>query len=332
MAIVIIRLVTIPMASRAGVGVGTASVLVEVICLDWSEMSVVSSRSSAGHKGRKITEIDLDVKRSIVPSDLVVSPPAPPLASVAPSDAAAVCALTKRVTVSIKAARVLKVAQGRRNVSAVTLRVSKNALNNLMDIDDALLVQARQDTDQWFGSSRVSNVDEFFRSSTATDRAAGIVARLSLDVSRSSRAGGPAFSATQGEDIDVVLSLVGIRFLRQHVDVLWRFVSSKPSGGCFTREVHSLPVSDDDDHEDVSIHGPTPEERETMFTELFGRLDCERRIIDNRLRELDALTDILEDGHDTSDISVLESVSDKLDAILRGTPAPSCRQDISCCS
>lgn len=286
-------------------------------------------------KGPRV-DLDLDSKHVVSHTDLRVLSPTPHPTTTAPSasaftgDSTVVCALSSRLSVCMKGVRVLKFAEGRRNVSSLTLRVSRNALNNLMDVDDALLTQARRETDDWFGPgnsvARVANVDEFFRASTATDRSAGIVAKFSLDVSRSSRA--PAFSAVEGDDVDVVLQLVGIRFLRQHVDVLWRFVSSTASEGPFAHEVRSLPVSEDE--ADEAILGPTPEEREAMFTELFARIEAERSLTDTRLRELDSLADSLEDGRDACDAHILETVSERLDGIMAA--GLSCRQDTSYCS
>lgn len=279
-----------------------------------------TGKSGSGSGRGPRLDINLDTKHAVRASDLIVLPPTQhPSASSATSssDSTVVCTLTVRVHVSIKGVRVMRFSEGRRNVSSLTLRVSRNALHNLMDIDDALLAQARKDTDEWFGTgnsvARVANVDEFFRSSTATDRTTGIVAKLSLDVSRSSRA--PPFSAREGEDVNIVLQLVGIRFLRQHVDVLWRFVSAVPSDGPFALEAHSLPASDDDVVDTARV-GPTPEEREAMFTDLFERIDVERTITDARLRDLDSLADLLEDGRDASDDGILEAISDRLDLLL----------------
>lgn len=126
--------------------------------------------------------------------------------------------------------------------------------------------------------------------------------------------------------MDIVLQLVGLRFLKQHVDVLWRFVSALPSEGPFA----SVPiVSEDEEEEDSLIVGPTPEERESMFTELFARIDAERLITDGRLRDLDALADALEDGHDAGDAQILETTSERLDVLTAA--GPSCRSDTSCC-
>lgn len=280
-------------------------------------------------KGPRV-DLNLDSKHVVNPVDLRVLSPTTAQSTSANSDSTVVCALTTRVTVNMKGVRVLRFVEGRRNVSSLTLRVSRNALNNLMDVDDELLKQARRQTDEWFGAgnsaARVANVDEFFRASTATDRSAGIVAKISLDVSRSSRA--PPFSASEGDDVDIVLQLLGIRFLRQHVDVLWRFVSTTPSEGPFAHEVRSLPVSDDED--DAAIMGPTPEEREAMFAELFARIELERGVTDARLRELDSLADSLEDGRDNCDASILETVSERLDLVM--AEGRSYRQDTSCCS
>lgn len=267
-------------------------------------------------------DLDLDARRVVSPEDVRMLPPT---ATPAVGDATVVCTLFGRVTASMRGVNVVRCVDGRRNVSSLTLKVSRNALGNLMDVDEALLVQARRDTDAWF--ARVASVDEFFRASTATDRGANgelsLVAKISLDVS--SRASTrPAFSAQEGENIDIVLQLVGLRFLKQHVDVLWRFVSSTPSQGPFA----SVPIVSDDEEEDSLIVGPTPEERETMFTELFARIDVERAFTDGRLRELDALADALEDGHDAGDARILETACERLDTFTAA--GQSCRQDTSC--
>lgn len=275
-------------------------------------------------------ELDLDVKHAVAVADLSMLPPSTtPLVG----EATVVCTLAGRVTVAMKGVHVLKFVDGRRNVSSLTLRVSRNALGNLMDVDDSLLTQARQDTDEWF--ARVTNVDEFFRASTATDRTAGLslVAKMSLDVSRSSRQSSPPFSAREGDDIDLVLQLVGLRFLKQHVDVLWRFVSAAPSRG---PPVGVQVASDDEREPETEAEaeppppaGPTPEERERMFAELFARIDADRTVTDLRLRELDALADALEDGHDDDgDLRVLQTVSERLDVMA---VAASCTPDIACC-
>lgn len=288
-------------------------------------MSVASSRTSIS-KPKKTIEVDLELKDSVTAHDFAVTVPISVPSASSPVDSNAICNLSKRVTCVMRGVRILKVTQGRRNVSSLTLRVSRTALGNLMDIDEALLAQARKDSDEWFGAARGTNVDEFFRPSTATDRTSGIVAKLSLDVSRSSRA--PTFSASEGENIDIVLLLVGIRFLRQHVDLLWRFVSSTVSDGPFAKEIRSLPVTDDDD--DVSMHGPSPEERENMFTDLFGRIEAERIVADNRLRDFDALADALEDGRDASDARILETVSEKFEIMMAA--ALPYKPDTSYCS
>lgn len=291
-------------------------------------MSVSSSRAPHASSKKRASEIDLDAKRSVNATDLIVSPPTPSPTPASPADLTAVCSITKRINVSIKGARVLKVGPGRRNVSTLTLRVSRNALENMMDIDEALLAQARTETEDWFGAARIANVDEFFRASTATDRAAGIVAKLSLDVSRSSRS--PVFAAPEGSHVDILLQLVGIRFLRQHVDVLWRFVSSTSALGSFVKEIRSLPVSDEENDDNLLL-GPTPEEREKMFIDLLARIDAERNLTDNRSRDLDALADDLEDGRDSCDARILETVADRLDVMML-VVVPTCRPDTSCCS
>lgn len=289
-------------------------------------MLIMSASSvSGGNRKEKLrAAIDFDCRHIVIASDLVLTPPVS--SSLATGvDSTVVCTLAVKVLVSMRGVRVLRTAEGRRHVTSLTLRVSRNALKNLMDVDDALLSQARREGEAWFG--RVNNIDEFFRASTATDRTSGIVAKLSLDGSRSSRA--PPFSAKEGDDLDMVLQLVGIRFLKQHVDVLWRFVSATVSKGPFAGELRSLPATDDEE-EDLQVVGPTPEERQDMFTELFRRIEAERGLVDGRLRELDLLADGLEDGHDSGDAHILETVTERLDIMMAA--ALSCRPDTSCCS
>lgn len=276
------------------------------------------SGSGSGSNG-KHTELLFDSKHVVIPAAIrLLGPAATTTTSGLTSDATVVCNLSSKTFVTILGARVLRFVGGRRNVASLSLKVSRSALANLMDVDDAVLHQARTESDAWFGAgnsvARVANVDEFFRASTATDRVAGVVAKLSLDVARSSRA--PAFVADEGADIDITLQLVGMRFLRQHVDVLWRLVSTSPSKGPFLPDnLVSRPNSDDE--EDAIILGPTPEERDAMFVDMLSRLDMDRMATDQRLRELDALADLLEDGRDGGDIGILETVSERLDAITQ---------------
>lgn len=286
------------------------------------------SSVSGGKRSKARAAIDFDGEHIVLQSDLVLSPPvSSALTTGASAESSVVCTLPCKLLVSMKGTRVLRFAEGRRHVSSLTLRVSQNALKNLMEVDDTLLSQARKQGDDWFGASRVNNVDEFFRASTATDRSSGIVAKLSLDGSRSSRA--PPFSAKEGDDVDVLLQIVGMRFLRQHVDVLWRFVSATPSKGPFAGQTRSLQATDEED-EDTLVIGPTPEERQEMFNDLFRRIEAERCLVDARLRELDSLADGLEDGHDSGDACILEIAANRLDVMMAAVP--SCTQDTSCCS
>lgn len=268
----------------------------------------------------------------------------PPSSTPLVGEATVVCTLASRVHVTMRGVRVVRIVDGRRNVSSLTLGVSRTALGNLMDVDDTLLAQARRDTDEWF--ARVANVDEFFRASTAAERAGpgtaglSLVAKVSLDVSRSSRQTSPPITAKQGDDIDIVLQLMGLRFLKQHVDVLWRFVSSSPAAGGPSAPAPLPGASspsgielqwarkDEIEAADSTGRQSTLEEREAMFCDLFERIDAERAITDARLQELDDLADTLEDGHDAGELQVIQTVSERLDVMAAG---PSCRPGISCC-
>lgn len=325
-AIVIIRCVIMPIASLTGV----ASVRLSLICIVLLQHPMsVSSSTRVPHGKKRAVEVDLDAKHSVRPEELTVVPPAPvPSSSVPVGDSTAICALAKRVNVCLAGVRVLKAVQGRRSVTTLTLSASRTALVNLMDIDEALLAQARTRTDEWFGSARISNVDEFFRASTATDRMSGVVAKFSLDVSRSGRS--PPLVAHEGDLLDVTLQLVGIRFLRQHVDVLWRFVSSTPSSASTASTADDR--DRDRDEEDAISVGPTPEERERMFVDLISRIDAERNVAEIRCRELDGLADALEDGQDSLDAAVLERVSERLDVMTMQVAGQTCTPDTSCCS
>lgn len=270
-------------------------------------------------KAARVPKLDLsfEAKNAVEASAVRLLGPTQTTSAALASEASVVCPLSGKVLVTMKGVRVQRFAEGRRNVATLTLRVSRNALSNLMDVDDAMLTQARMEADDWFGSgnsvARVANVDEFFRASTATcrtDRVAGMVAKLSLDVSRSSRA--PAFTAAEGSDVDLTLQLVGMRFLRQHVDVLWRLVGCSQSEGPFLNEAAASRPDSDDGEEDT---GPTPEERDAMFVDMLTRLDLDRSATDERLRELDALADLLEDGRDGGDVNTLEIVSERLDVL-----------------
>lgn len=293
-----------------------------------SDSASMSSQSTTSRKAKtpRVLKLDLlfESKHAVTQTALRLLGPAPSTTPGLAADASVMCLLSNKVFVTMKGVRVQRFVEGRRNVASLTLRVSRTAVSNLMDVDDALLNQARAQADAWFGAgngvARVANVDEFFRASTATDRAAGVVAKLSLDVARSSRGAAPPFSAVEGSDIDLTLQLVGLRFLRQHVDVLWRLVIATPSEGPFLPEPLSCRPVSDDEEEDPTLLGPTPEERDAMFVDLLARLDADRTSTDNRLRELDALADLLEDGRDGGDISILETVSDRLDALSTTPP------------
>lgn len=264
--------------------------------------------------------INMSIKHALghktVASSLVLMPPvAQNTTSGHGTDGSVICNLHTPVSFSINGVRVKSFKEGRRNVSSLTICASKTMLNNLMDLDNIFLDQARRDANEWFGTSnsisRIASVDEFFRASTATDRDDGVVAKFSMDFSRVGKA--PPFTWAQGDDIDINLQLVGLRFLRQHVDITWRLVSAVKSDGPFVHNgVRSENVSDE---EDVDILGPTPEERDKMFCELFTRINLDRSKTDTRLRDLDSLTDSLEDGRDAGDTRILEVIADRFEAM-----------------
>lgn len=280
----------------------------------------ITSSQSINTNTNTNTNINMNTKLALrqtgVSATLLLMPPvAQNSTSSHGTDGSVICNLQTPLSFSIKNVRVKSFKEGRRNVSSLTICASKVVLNNLMDLDSIFLDQAKKDANDWFGTSnsvsRIASVDEFFRASTATDRDDGVVAKFSMDFSRGAKA--PPFNWVQGDDIDIVMQLVGLRFLRQHVDLTWRLVAATKSDGPFIQ--HGVRSDSGSDDEDVDILGPTPEERDEMFCELFSRINSDRSKTDARLRDLDSLTDSLEDGRDAGDAKILEVIRDRYEAM-----------------
>lgn len=276
-------------------------------------------------------DVDLDMKCGVGESVVDASARHVKAFRVLPPAAAAhaamvdtmVCPLAGRVHVILRSARIIRIADGRRGVFTLTLRASRNAHANLMDVDDAMLTQIRASANEWFAGIRTASVDEFFRASTATDRTEGIVARMSLEAGSAELLDA---NARVGEDVDATLQLVGMRFLRQHIDILWRLVAVARSTSGKTPAFFELFDEDEyednyEDDNDPAVLGPTPDERDAMFVDLSAKLDVQRIATDARLRELDALADKLEVGREAGDNIVLDAVFERLACIHSGTQA-----------
>lgn len=145
--------------------------------------------------------IDLDAKPSPVPSDLLLvnstSSSGPFIQSTV------VCETWGLVLVKVKG-HLLS-----RTKSGLVMLVSVNATANLQDIDEILTNQA---------CPSIPNLKDILRPSCEIDKMHGMVARLKLDSYG-------FFDGKNGDYVDLVLQLVGVRFSQKHVDVLWRMWS-----------------------------------------------------------------------------------------------------------
>jgi hypothetical protein len=278
--------------------------LADRIVVDMTEMTMPPT---------KTVEIDIEAQSDGIGLDMASLKLSAPRTM--PSDKDDVC-MAKAVVMPAKAVlklrvrnlKVARIVDGR--IPTLLARVGRPVRDFLMALDSRVVATTKENNAAWFLHQMDADlVEDYYRSSTVTDAAHGVLARFVLDSTPI-----PPHLLSPCNVVDAVLQLVGVQFRRQYYTVVWKVVSSVAA------EVQSCAfgLSDGDDsasESDADDVGPTDEDTMELRRALASRLLEEESVQEDRL---DTLRDLLRtlDASPVTDLTTLNVVDERFGELM----------------
>lgn len=221
--------------------------------------------------------------------------------------------------ITLRGCRVVKVrdsgassAGGKTPGKTLVIKAGKNVVDALMRLDDFAVTTVKSSAEGWLlRDVQGDTVEELYRESVVHDVRHGVLVRTTVEGGGVGAAIPSAEEFVAAGPLDLTLRLVGLRFMRQYLTLVWRYEhatassdedAQQPADDCLFAEEEEEGVVE------AATDGPDMEVIGEIRNALAQRLDALRDSVESMRARLSAAL--------PHDVAVLEEVQGELSSVL----------------